>query len=206
MWKSNLTVCEIHHYSLSFFSNYLITGFHFPSSSAEWTVLTCRGLSGIVIVVDEIWAEHLRNEKSACYGAIMVYGRLDACPMGLLSSRPYTLLRFSLSNPLSDCFHPRQAYSGNPTNYVHDWWREKSEKVKDREGQKKEEERAKKERGPDLKENWLSCFCVWIGCFHGNHCNQNHTQENAHLVIGIRFDVGYCMHIYLFVRTAVRIQ
>lgn len=73
----------------------------------------------------------------------MVYGRLDACPMGLLSSRPYTLLRFSLSNPLSDCFHPRQAYSGNPTNYVHDWWREKSEKVKDREGQKKEEERPK---------------------------------------------------------------
>lgn len=144
MWKSNLTVCEIHHYSLSFFSNYLITGFHFPSSSAECTVLTCRGLSGIVIVVDEIWAEHLRNEKSACYGAIMVYSRLDACPMGLLFSRPYTLLPFSLSNPLSDCFHPHQAYSRNPTNYVHDWWREKSEKVKDREGQKKEEERPKR--------------------------------------------------------------
>lgn len=52
------------------------------------------------MVVDEIWPEHRGNEKSACYGAVMVYSTLDAGPMGLLSPWPYTLLYLSVHPPL----------------------------------------------------------------------------------------------------------
>lgn len=49
------------------------------------------GLGGIVEAVDEIWREHRGDEESACYGAVMVYGTLDAGPTGLLSSRSVLL-------------------------------------------------------------------------------------------------------------------
>lgn len=57
------------------------------------------GLSGIVTEVDEVWPEHRGNEKSDCYGAVMVYSTLDVCPMGLLSSWPYSLLRLFVHPP-----------------------------------------------------------------------------------------------------------
>lgn len=53
------------------------------------------------MAVHEIWPEHRGNEKSACYGAVMVYSTLDACPMGLFSSWPYTLLHLCPSPSLA---------------------------------------------------------------------------------------------------------
>lgn len=68
-------------------------------------------LSGIVIVVDEIWPRRCGNEKSARYEVVMVYGTLDACPMGLLSSLLYPIPSLPLGpSPLLRPY----AYSGNP--------------------------------------------------------------------------------------------
>lgn len=118
---------KIHRHSLSFPPDHHLTRSHFPSSNAECAVLPRMGLSGIVMVVDEIWPEHRGNEKSACYGAIMVYSTLDVCPMGLLSSRPYTLFHLSVHPPLgllapSSCLQWKP-----PSNSVLDWWKEKTE-------------------------------------------------------------------------------
>lgn len=69
------------------------------------------GLSGIVRLVDELWPERRGNEKSACYGPVMVYSTLDVGPLGLLCSWPYTLLHISVHPPL---WLLTPSYSGNP--------------------------------------------------------------------------------------------
>lgn len=87
---------------LSFPPNRHLTRSHLPSSNAEFAAPTRMGPSGIVMAEDEIWLEHRGNEKSACYGAIMVYSTLDACPMGLFSFC-HIPCSISLSIPLSGC-------------------------------------------------------------------------------------------------------
>lgn len=135
------------------------------------------GPSGIVMAVDEIWLEHRGNEKSACYGAIMVYSTLDACPMGLFSFC-HIPCSISLSIPLSGCCTILEPTMETPPNSILDWWNDKTESGRCRKivGQKKEKERTKGRR-LDLNKILLSsAWCASL-LLPRKLCIQKHARK-----------------------------
>lgn len=161
---------------LSFPPNRHLTRSHLPSSNAECAVLPHMGPSGIVMAVDEIWLEHRGNEKSACYGAIMVYSTLDACPMGLFSFC-HIPCSISLSIPLSGCCTILEPTMETPPNSILDWWNDKTESGRCRKivGQKKEKERTKGRR-LDLNKILLSsAWCASL-LLPQKLCIQKHAR------------------------------
>lgn len=121
---------------------------------------------------DEIWPRHRGNEKFACYGAVMVYSTLDACPMGLLASRSYTLLHLSVHPPLWLLAPSSSLQWKPPLNSVFDWWKLRA---RDNVMEDRGNTRAKEREGKGKKDEfWMrekSCWAVlavWICCYHGN--------------------------------------
>lgn len=135
-----------------------------------WSVLPCTSLSGTVMAVDELRLEHRGNEKSACYGAVMVYSTLAACPMGLLSSSQHipfsTILQHRVETP--------------PNCVLTDGKR----KLRARdEGWRTQEVKRKTRKGSDVTESLLSWVNLWLPRKPALNtaCTEKHTYALTHL-------------------------